>query len=90
MSNGGFESYLRCSGIKLERTPVGDKYVSQRIVDTGAMIGGEQSGHIVFPSRGPTGDGLVTMLELLRVVRSVGGARPAVFTKITSHGPRSW
>ncbi len=75
MSNGGFETYLRCSGIKLERTPVGDKYVSQKIVETGALVGGEQSGHIVFPRRGPTGDGLVTMLELLRVIRAEG--RPA-------------
>lgn len=75
MSNGGFESYLTSTGIKLERTPVGDKYVSQRITETGALVGGEQSGHIVFPRRGPTGDGLVTMLELLRVLRTEG--RPA-------------
>lgn len=72
MSNGGFESYLRCSGVRLERTPVGDKYVSQKIDETGALVGGEQSGHIVFPKRGPTGDGLVTMLELLRVIRTEG------------------
>ncbi len=75
MSNGGFEHYLAGSGIKLERTPVGDKYVSQRIAETGALVGGEQSGHIIFPHRGPTGDGLITMLELLRVLRIEG--RPA-------------
>ncbi|MFY9234661.1 MAG: phosphoglucosamine mutase [Fimbriimonadaceae bacterium] len=69
MSNGGFEKYMLESGITLERTPVGDKYVARRIDETGAHIGGEQSGHIIFPERGPTGDGLVTMIELLRVLR---------------------
>jgi phosphoglucosamine mutase len=69
MSNGGFEAYLTERGVKLERTPVGDKYVAQKIEETGALIGGEQSGHIIFPRRGPTGDGLVTMLELLRVLK---------------------
>ena len=72
MSNGGFEHYLLDNGIKLERTPVGDKYVAQRIEQTGALIGGEQSGHIIFPRRGPTGDGLVTMLEFLRVLKLEG------------------
>lgn len=72
MSNGGFERYLIDQGIQLERTPVGDKYVAQRIAQTGALIGGEQSGHIIFSRRGPTGDGLVTMLELLRVLRLEG------------------
>jgi len=75
MSNGGFEAYVTSRGIKLERTPVGDKYVAQRIVQTGALIGGEQSGHLIFPRRGPTGDGLVTMLELFRVLKVEG--RPA-------------
>ena len=75
MSNGGFEKYVTSKGITLERTPVGDKYVAQRIEATGALIGGEQSGHIIFPRRGPTGDGLVTMLEFLRVIKLEG--RPA-------------
>lgn len=72
MSNGGFEHYMASKGVKLERTPVGDKYVAQKIDQLGAMIGGEQSGHIIFPERGPTGDGLVTMLELLRVLKLTG------------------
>ena len=72
MSNGGFERYLTNHGIKLERTSVGDKYVAQKIEETGALIGGEQSGHIIFPRRGPTGDGLVTMLEFLRVLKLEG------------------
>ena len=72
MSNGGFEAYLKASGIRLERTPVGDKYVAQKIAETGARIGGEQSGHIIFPEHQPTGDGLVTMLEVLRVIKQSG------------------
>jgi len=72
MSNGGFARYLESRGIALERAPVGDKYVSQRIDATSAPIGGEQSGHIVFPRRGPTGDGLATMLEFLRVIKVSG------------------
>lgn len=75
MSNGGFAQYMAQRGIQLERTPVGDKYVAQRISETQARVGGEQSGHIIFPERGPTGDGLVTMLEFLRVLKAEG--RPA-------------
>lgn len=75
MSNGGFAAYMDKLGIKLERTPVGDKYVAQKIQETSALVGGEQSGHIIYPRRGPTGDGLVTMLELFRVLKIEG--RPA-------------
>jgi phosphoglucosamine mutase len=69
MSNGGFEAYLKGQGIRLERAAVGDKYVAALMAELGARIGGEQSGHIIFPHLGPTGDGLATMLELLRVIR---------------------
>jgi len=72
MTNGGFEQYLRRLGIGLERTPVGDKYVSDRIQETRALVGGEQSGHIIFREFGPTGDGLITMLQILRIVRRDG------------------
>lgn len=72
MSNGGFEAYLRSRGIELKRAPVGDKYVSQQIRDFDAQIGGEQSGHIIFPDLGPTGDGLATALEVLRVLKREG------------------
>jgi len=72
MSNGGFVEYLAQQNITVERAPVGDKYVAERIRSTGALIGGEQSGHIIFPHHGPTGDGLVTMLELFRVLKLTG------------------
>ena len=69
MSNGGFETYMKSCGITLERANVGDKYVSMKLKELGGKIGGEQSGHIIFPKNGPTGDGLVTALELLRVLK---------------------
>lgn len=72
MSNGGFGAWLDSRGITLERAPVGDKYVSERIRATGAHIGGEQSGHIIFPALGPTGDGLATALELFRTIKLSG------------------
>lgn len=70
MSNGGFEQFLTARGINLERTAVGDKYVSARMTELGAKLGGEQSGHLIFADRGVTGDGLITALEFLRVVQS--------------------
>ncbi|MBX3095987.1 MAG: phosphoglucosamine mutase [Fimbriimonadaceae bacterium] len=72
MSNGGFATFLEEQGITLYRANVGDKYVSRLMHETGARIGGEQSGHIIFSSHGPTGDGLVTALEFLRVLRRTG------------------
>lgn len=72
MSNMGFEGYLKDNSIHLERAKVGDKYVSQKLVELGGQIGGEQSGHIIFPSIGPTGDGLVTAIELLRCLKREG------------------
>lgn len=72
MSNGGFESYLKTMGVELVRTDVGDKYVSAELTKRGGRIGGEQSGHIVFPEHGPTGDGLVTAIELARVLKREG------------------
>lgn len=75
MSNGGFEKYMVAQGIRLERTPVGDKHVAAKLRETGGKVGGEQSGHIIFPECGPTGDGLVTALQILRVLKREG--RPA-------------
>ncbi len=75
MSNGGLEDYLCGLGVNLERTQVGDKYVSERMSSTGALIGGEQSGHLIFAELGPTGDGIATAIEFLRVLRE--SSRPA-------------
>jgi phosphoglucosamine mutase len=72
MSNFGLEELLQRLGIVLLRAPVGDKYVLEEMRRTGAVLGGEQSGHIVFLSHATTGDGLVTALQLLRVMQTSG------------------
>ena len=68
----GLELALRECGIDLARTAVGDKYVLEELVRSGGSLGGEQSGHIIFPKISLAGDGMITALELLRVVRSSG------------------
>jgi phosphoglucosamine mutase len=65
MSNLGMQKRLEAEGIQLHRTKVGDRYVAEAMRATGALIGGEQSGHIIFSERTTTGDGLITMLEIL-------------------------
>jgi len=72
MSNMGLEAALKRSGIKMLRAPVGDKYVLEQMQATGASLGGEQSGHILFPSYATTGDGLLTALLLLDIVHRSG------------------
>lgn len=69
MSNLGFESALRSHGIAFERTPVGDRNVAERMRELGAKIGGEQSGHIIFGELAPTGDGLLTMVQMLAILK---------------------
>lgn len=68
MSNLGFEHALRAEGIRLVRAPVGDKYVLEEMIRSGAKIGGEQSGHVIFLDHATTGDGLLTALQLLRAM----------------------
>jgi phosphoglucosamine mutase len=72
MSNSGFERYMAALGVELIRADVGDKYVSAELRKIGGRIGGEQSGHIVFPEYGPTGDGLITALALARILKLTG------------------
>jgi phosphoglucosamine mutase len=72
MSNMGLEIALRASGIRLLRAPVGDKYVLEEMHRSGATLGGEQSGHIIFrDGDATTGDGLLTALRVIaKVARS--------------------
>lgn len=73
MSNMGLEKALRTSGIRMLRAPVGDKYVLEQMQSTGAVLGGEQSGHIIFRDRdATTGDGLLTALRVLSVMARTG------------------
>jgi phosphoglucosamine mutase len=69
MSNIGLELALRSVGIQLVRTDVGDKYVLDKLLQLGASLGGEQSGHIIMPDLSLAGDGMITALCLLRALR---------------------
>ncbi|HML18723.1 MAG TPA: hypothetical protein VK419_16945, partial [Bryobacteraceae bacterium] len=72
MSNLGLERALQRRGIHLRRTPVGDKYVLEEMVRRNAPLGGEQSGHVIFREYATTGDGLLTALRVLEVMRESG------------------
>lgn len=72
MSNIGLEIALRRIGLALHRTPVGDKYVAAEIAERRLSLGGEQSGHIIFSDFLYTGDGIVTALNVLRVMGDTG------------------
>ena len=68
MSNIGLEIALRARGIELIRADVGDKYVLEALLRSGAVMGGEQSGHIIFPRLSLAGDGIITTITLLRAI----------------------
>ena len=72
MSNLGLERALERDGIRMTRTPVGDKYVLEEMVRLGAALGGEQSGHVIFREYSTTGDGLLTALRLFEIARQAG------------------
>ena len=75
MSNLGLERYLENLGIGLLRTAVGDRYVVEKMRESGANIGGEQSGHLVLSDYATTGDGLIAALQVLTAC--VEAKRPA-------------
>jgi len=72
MSNLGLEKALAAEGIRMVRTPVGDKYVLEEMVRLDATLGGEQSGHVIFREYATTGDGLLTALRLFEIARQAG------------------
>lgn len=72
MSNLGFEQALAKRGVKVLRAQVGDRYVLEMMKERGAILGGEQSGHVIFRRLLPTGDGLVTALQVLAVLKREG------------------
>jgi phosphoglucosamine mutase len=72
MANLGLDEALAASGIRVTKTQVGDRYVHEEMLRSGANLGGEQSGHLLFPDYMPTGDGILSALSLLSVVRETG------------------
>jgi len=68
MSNMGLEKALKDMGVELVRTRVGDKYVLEKMRETGSNLGGERSGHTIFLDDCPTGDGILTSLKMLEVM----------------------
>jgi phosphoglucosamine mutase len=72
MSNLGLQVALTTLGIEMLRTPVGDKYVLEEMLRTGAALGGEQSGHVIFHQYATTGDGMLTALRVFEVMRQSG------------------
>ncbi len=72
MSNWGLEKCLQEAGGTLARSKVGDRYVIEEMIKRDTNLGGEQSGHIIFKDYTTTGDGLITALQLLRIMRATG------------------
>jgi len=72
MANLGLDAALRDTGIDVVKTQVGDRYVSEEMQRLGANLGGEQSGHLLFLDHAPTGDGILSALVLLSVMRETG------------------
>jgi phosphoglucosamine mutase len=68
LSNGGLQSVVEAAGGQVIRTPVGDKYILEGMQVSGAVLGGEKSGHVIVREHTTSGDGTVTALELLRVM----------------------
>jgi phosphoglucosamine mutase len=85
MANLGFRLAMREAGIHVLETPVGDRYVLEAMVASGANLGGEQSGHVIFLDDSPTGDGLLTAVRFLSLAsrRHVGvDALAAAMTRL--------
>jgi phosphoglucosamine mutase len=72
MSNLGFRKSMAEAEIEIVETPVGDRYVMEALIERKGLLGGEQSGHIIFTDLAQTGDGLLTAVQLLNVVAGTG------------------
>ena len=72
MSNLGFDIMAQKNGLNLAKTKVGDRYVLEEMLDKGYVLGGEQSGHVIFLEHNTTGDGLLTAIQLLCVLIDTG------------------
>ena len=72
MSNIGFHKYIEKLGCTVDVTAVGDRYVLESMLKTGCVLGGEQSGHIIFLNYTTTGDGILSSLQFIKAVKILG------------------
>ncbi len=72
MSNMGLFEFCEKNGINCEKTKVGDRYVLERMLEKGYHIGGEQSGHLIFLDHATTGDGQLSAVQILNIIRDTG------------------
>ena len=78
LTNSGVERQLRDAGITLQRTPVGDRHIAELLTLGSPGFGGEKSGHLLFPEHAPTGDGLISAIELIALLVRSGGPLSAL------------
>ena len=88
MSNLGLERALASHGIEMIRTPVGDKYVLEEMIRRGAVLGGEQSGHIIFHQYATTGDGMLTALRVFEVMLESGQSLDSLTSELQVYPQR--
>ncbi|MBQ8697869.1 MAG: phosphoglucosamine mutase [Schwartzia sp.] len=85
MANIGFHKAVKAAGGRVEVTKVGDRYVLEEMRAHGYALGGEQSGHIIFSDLATTGDGLITALQVLGVLKRSGGPASKLTAMMTSY-----
>jgi len=74
MSNLGFENFLNSININLIRANVGDRYVLEKMIELDSNLGGEQSGHIIFRDLSTTGDGILSALQIIKILKKSGSS----------------
>ena len=82
LSNGGLQHAVEQAGGRIVRTPVGDKHILAAMLVSGAGLGGEKSGHVIVREHSTSGDGIVTALELLRVMTASGSGLDSLASRI--------
>ncbi len=85
MSNLGMYKALESHGMKSVKTKVGDRYVVEEMLKNGYNLGGEQSGHIIFLDHNTTGDGMLTALQLLQVIKTTGKSLAELAADVTTY-----
>lgn len=85
MSNMGFFKFCEENGIHCEKTKVGDRYVLENMRENGNIIGGEQSGHVIFHDYATTGDGQVTALQIMKIMHKTGKKLSELAAQMTTY-----